>query len=336
MRWLVRYTLIGMLTPIEMQRSLPMTLHGGAKSTTTEVWAMLSACFAGDLKRAKELVEQRPELATCQYNYTPPLHFAVREGHRELVRVLVDRGAYDPGYKSYPFGDTLPTIARDRGFEEIAVMLEGSVARGLAHKWPETGEIDYQQDVDQLRFDRAVHDGKRPEIERFIAARPELVRNELSSWAEGVLMMPANKRNRALLELLLFHGAKVPPMSKWGRFYYFKHDDIATFLMEQGMSPHHKTWHGVTLLHDMAQNGDLAKARLLLDHGAELDVIEDEYRSTPLGLAARWGRRPLVELLLSRGANPSASGAPWSTPLAWARKKGHAEIERMLVAAGAT
>jgi ankyrin repeat protein len=296
---------------------------------------MLSASFAGDVERAQELMAQRPELATCQYNYTPPLHFAVREGHLELVRVLVDRGAYDPGYKSYPFCETLPTIARDRGFEEIAALLESSLARGLAHKWVETGEIDYQQDADQLRFDRAVHDGKRKDVERLLAVRPDLARNELSSWAEGVLMMPANRRNRALLEVLLLQGAKVPLMSKWARFYYFKHDDIATFLMERGMSPHHRTWHGVTLLHDMAQNGDLAKARLLLDHGAELDVIEDEYRSTPLGLAARWGRRPLVELLLSRGANPTAAGASWSTPLAWARKYGHAEIERMLVAGGA-
>jgi len=324
-----------MLTPIEMQRTLPMALHGGARSTTTEVWAMLSAAFAGDLVRAQELMSQRPELATCQYNYTPPLHFAVREGHLALVKVLVDRGAYDPGYKSYPFGDPLLTIARERGFDEIAALLESALARGLGHKWVETGEIDYEQDADQLRFDHAVHDGKRKDVERLLAERPDLARNELSSWAEGVLMMPANRRNRALLEVLLLHGARVPLMSKWARFYYFKHDDIATFLMERGMSPHHRTWHGVTLLHDMAQNGDVAKARLLIDHGAELDVIEAEYRSTPLGLAARWGRRPLVELLLTRGANPNASGAAWSTPLAWARKKGHTEIEGMLVAAGA-
>jgi ankyrin repeat protein len=81
--------------------------------------------------------------------------------------------------------------------------------------------------------------------------------------------------------------------------------------MERGMSPHHRTWHGVTLLHDMAQNGDLGAARLLLDHGAELDVIEDEYRSIAARLAARWGRRPLVELLLSRGANPEGRRAAW-------------------------
>jgi ankyrin repeat protein len=148
-------------------------------------------------------------------------------------------------------------------------------------------------------------------------------------------MMPAHKRNRALLEVLLLAGAKVPLMSKWARSYYFKHDDIAAFLLERGMSPHHRTWHGVTLLHDMAQNGDLAKARLLIDHGAELDSVEDEYRSTPLGLAARWGKKAMVELLIARGANPNAAGAAWSTPLAWARKYGHQEVEQILVAANA-
>jgi hypothetical protein len=322
-----------MLTPVEMQRTLPMTLHGGAAATTTEVWAMLSACRAGDVARARELIAQRTELATCQYNYTPPLHFAVREGHLDLVRLLVARRAYDPGYKSYPFGDTLLTMAHDRGFEEITRELESALPRGLAHKWPETGEIDYEQDDEQLRFDRALHDGKRKDAERLLAARPDLARNELSSWAEGVLMMPAKKRDRALLDLLLMHGAQVPPVSKWGRFYYFKHDDVAALLLARGMSALHRTWHDVTLLHDMAQSGDMAKARLLLEHGAALDAIEDEYRSTPLGLAARWGKKAMVELLLAHGANPSLGGAPWSTPLAWARKYRHAEIERMLLAA---
>ena len=325
-----------MLVPIEMQRTLPMKLHGGAVSTTTEVWAMLSACSAGDLAEAERLMTQRPELATCQYNYTPPLHFAVREGHLPLVRALVERGAHDPGYKSYPFGDTLLTIARDRGFDEIAAVLESALERGLAHKQVETGEIDYKQDKQQMQFDRAVHDGKRKDVERQLAVRPELARNELSSWAEGVLMMPAKKRDRVLLELLLAHGAQVPASSKWGRFYYFKHDHIAAFLLERGMSARHRTWHDVTLLHDMAQSGDLAKARLLLDRGAEIDAVEDEYQSTPLGLAARWGKAAMVTLLLDRGADPNRAGAPWSSPLAWARKKGRTDVERILVAAGAT
>src|SRR5262249_5424389 len=138
-----------------------------------------------------------------------------------------------------------------------------------------------------------------------------------------------------MLELLIRHGARVPDISKWGRYYYFKHYDIAAFLMDNGMNPNHMNWHHVTLLHDMAQEGDIAKARLLLDHGADINAVDEEYRSTPLGLAARWGRREMVAFLLERGADPGKSGAPWATPLAWAIKKGHPDIEADLRQAGA-
>jgi len=88
-------------------------------------------------------------------------------------------------------------------------------------------------------------------------------------------------------------------------------------------------------LHDMAFTGDLQKARLLLDHGADIDAVDEEYRSTPLGYAARWGRREIVAFLLERGADVNKSGAPWATPLAWARKKNYPEIEADLRQAGA-
>ena len=101
------------------------------------------------------------------------------------------------------------------------------------------------------------------------------------------------------------------------------------------MNPNHMNWHRTTLLHDMAWEGDIRKARLLLDHGADIDAIDDEFRSTPLGIAARWGTRDVVRLLLERGANPNASGAPWATPLAWAVKKSHSDIASDLRAAGA-
>jgi ankyrin repeat protein len=74
---------------------------------------------------------------------------------------------------------------------------------------------------------------------------------------------------------------------------------------------------------------------LLIDRGAALDAIDEEYRSTPLGFAARWGKRDVAALLLERGANVGAAAAPWATPLAWARMKGHTEIERDLLRAGA-
>jgi ankyrin repeat protein len=68
----------------------------------------------------------------------------------------------------------------------------------------------------------------------------------------------------------------------------------------------------------------VAFATLLLDAGARMDVREPRLQSTPLGWACRWGRAGLVELLLSRGADPvEADAEPWARPLAWAEKMNH-------------
>lgn len=54
----------------------------------------------------------------------------------------------------------------------------------------------------------------------------------------------------------------MPGVSKWGKSYCFRHLDMAQQLM---------------------------------DHGADIYAIDEEYRSTPLGLAARAGQKMLVE-----------------------------------------
>ena len=122
------------------------------------------------------------------------------------------------------------------------------------------------------------------------------------------------------------YGARVPDMTKWCREYYFRHYDTAAFLMDRGMSPNHMNCDRTTLLHGMAQLGDVRKAALVLDRGANIDAVDEEFRATPLGLAARWGHLEMVRFLLARGADPEAAGAEWASPHAWARKKGHQKI----------
>jgi len=134
-----------------------------------------------------------------------------------------------------------------------------------------------------------------------------------------------------MVDLLLRLGARVPTVTKWGPNYYFKHYEMAAYLLRRGMDANHMNWHRFTVLHHVSAEGDVAKAQLLLDHGAAIDALDEEYRSTPLGMAARWGRKEMIELLLERGADPNLAGDPWATPLAWARKKGHGEIEPVLI-----
>src|SRR5437773_3844714 len=98
-----------MIQPAELRETRPMKLHDGAVSTTTAVWGMISAAYDGDLARMQALAAACPQLWTCQYNYTPPLHLAVREGRTAVVRHLVGLGALDPTYRTYPFLDSLAT-----------------------------------------------------------------------------------------------------------------------------------------------------------------------------------------------------------------------------------
>ncbi|MDE3196085.1 MAG: hypothetical protein KGN84_07070 [Acidobacteriota bacterium] len=94
-----------------------------------------------------------------------------------------------------------------------------------------------------------------------------------------------------------------------------------------------------TLLHEVAamrghitDDEVLTFAQALFDAGATVGVRDTLLNSTSLGWACRWGRRGLVDLMLRRGAGPVESDADeWARPLAWARKKGHAEIARLLL-----
>ena len=539
------------IRPSELRPGRVIALPGGGSAPSDTVWSMYLASHAGDLDHVKALVARHPGLARHEYNYTPPLHFAVREGHAALVRFLLERGAVDPSYQSYPFRDSLLTIAEDRGHSAVSTVLrehlagrfalkdglttileaarqgdltrvedelrrDSSLARGSndigmtpLHAAANNGHLDvvrallgagapvdaimgdgyrpihnalmprgrvrpapeasravadtliahgaeYTIVVALLRGDRQfaiqalardsslanfedtchrrpisiaadrddldmvrlllthgadpnlpeegaprggalwtavyhrrremarvlvehgadpnamvessgtpmMHALKDPELyallrahggidepsereqfrrrvgddleaaELLLKQNPSLIADESAFWDEGILAGPAHDANHAMLELLIRHGARVPKVSKWGRFYYFKHTDTAALLLKHGMDPDHMNWHYTTLLHHVAADGDIPKARLLLDYGATIDAIDEEYRSTPLGMAARWGQREMVAFLLERGADPTAAGDAWATPLAWATKKGHADVEGDLRLAG--
>ena len=63
---------------------------------------------------------------------------------------------------------------------------------------------------------------------------------------------------------------------------------------------------------------------------------DDDFCSTPLGWAAKYGKKEMAELLLTRGARTSlADDPPWATPLAWATRRGHGEIAELLKRHGA-
>ena len=82
-----------MIQPAEMKGTRLIALRGGETSATGDAWNMLRASRDGDSERIKALGSRCPGLVSCEDNYTPPVHFAVREGHLAVVRYLLNHGA---------------------------------------------------------------------------------------------------------------------------------------------------------------------------------------------------------------------------------------------------
>jgi ankyrin repeat protein len=74
-----------------------------------------------------------------------------------------------------------------------------------------------------------------------------------------------------------------------------------------------KKWN--TQLHAAVQAGDIASVRDALDKGADIDVLDAVRRETAVHTSVAMENKGLIQLLLSRGANPNVMSEQNTTPL---------------------
>ena len=92
---------------------------------------------------------------------------------------------------------------------------------------------------------------------------------------------------------------------------------------------------GATPLHDVAWSGNREIARFLLEHGANVKARHTEGGSQPLAYACIKNDIPMVELLLSFGADLRAADNSGATALHLAVDRGYFALTRMLLNTGA-
>ncbi|MDQ7826419.1 MAG: ankyrin repeat domain-containing protein [Candidatus Eremiobacteraeota bacterium] len=153
-------------------------------------------------------------------------------------------------------------------------------------------------------------------IEKALSMNPRDRFPSAASMKKALMRLrPGGGRGAPLFEELLSRVASgASRLGKWGSKACVKF-----------FSP---SWMGIELL-KAVQDGDLAKAKRLIDEGYPVNE-EGNSATRPLQEAVKRGDRPMVELLLNKGTRLDLRGAGGMTPRDQAFFSGNLELERLL------
>ena len=298
-------------------------------------WEFFTAVYEGEKGRVRQMLRDEPWLARAEYAYLQPLHYAVKGGRIDMVRLLLDAGANPlaEGWSGRPLGDDTPIArARDREQSEIVRMLEDGATKALPDLPPRPEAPSDSLDEIERAMSKCGHKGDIKGALALLEQHPTL--------AYAGLYEAVHQGHTKLARLLLERGADPTKPWRWSCWltplmHSLRHDrpnyEMASMLMDHGVTANDANGMGMTILHILVGLGTPAAVLWILDHGADINRRDNEFESTPLAWAARVGRAEMIELLLSRGALRSLpDDEPWTIPAAWARRHGHPHILKLL------
>jgi len=285
--------------------------------------ALTNAASGGHMHIVEFLLERGADANVPQEHIAPhgaPLYKAVTNGDYEMSKLLLEHGAH-PNQPMESSADTVWIAIRDRNTR----ILELLASHGALWEIPnDLGML--------LTYNRIVKTGLKrtmgilayyndiAEATQRLNADPSLADDSQA------LTHAAGHGHEKFVRLLLRHS---PTTVK--RVMVAKPRAMAEFLFAHGMDPDRPNWVRATPLHHFASHGDIEGAAIYLEHGANIEAEDGEWRSTPLARAAEAGRTRMVEFLLRRGARVNPIGGPaWAKPIAWAERRGHTEIVELL------
>jgi len=101
---------------------------------------------------------------------------------------------------------------------------------------------------------------------------------------------------------------------------------IVSLLLDHGADPNVDNQIGWSCLHIAVESGNLEIASALISKGADVNRQILTQRLTPLHFAVGYRSKPILELLLANGADPSITDSGGWTPLMFAISKQYTEM----------
>ena len=306
--------------PWLLEIGVEQTLHGAVASSDAETIRTIVQADADALHRPRPYV---------------PLTVAVIRNRPDVVKLLLKLGA-DPNYPTVdcPWGNALLEAADRNNVELIRLLLEagafptpgadssGSVydflnnwGKRSAEEIAEAKELLLKHGADPYEFE-----AKKMDRLDFIQTASD--KELLSPFWDGTFLSDcktpelidafvARFGNERIVKGPFYEMCKAP----WSRA-------LAESMMRHGYDVNRGDWLGRTELHAAAASNQIARAKYLLEFGADPNLLDAQHSATPLGFAARQGHVEMVKLLLDHGADKSL---PRDENLAWARPLESAE-----------
>jgi uncharacterized protein len=280
------------------------------------------AVYRGDVAMTAALVKAGASVQQPNRDGATPLSLACQNGNVDLVRVLLDAGA-DPN-EALPNGETaLMMAARTGSPETLALLIERGAnvnaaenLRGTtplmwaaAYENPAAVKVLIEHGADLSARSKAVVRGRRPYLAPTVQSRINEFVREIGQAGRrvqsgsGLGDVPpddpreaerlAAQRERALAALAASQG----PVANGGS------DDVDDAAPGPAANRPQEMWGGVPPLVFAARQGDIESAKLLLEHGADVNQ-QTEGGWTALIAAVQNRYYEMAKVLLEHGADP--------------------------------
>jgi len=303
--------------------------HGGPIGFT----GLHGAAFlgiAGIIPTVLEMKEWDVNAEDC--NRMTALAWASCRGHRETVRMLLQREDIDPDRADTPWGAAPLLWAAENGHEGVVEVL-------LARDDVNPNQVDPEHNRTPLSC--AAKNGHEGVVKMFLAREDVNPNQADTKYGQTPLSWAAENGHEGVVKVLLAREDVNPDQvdTEYGRTplsWAAKngHEGVVKMLLERGgVNPNQvDTVYGRSPLLWAAGNGHEGVVKVLLEReDVNPNQVDTEYGLTPLSWAAARGHGEVVKLLLDRSdVHTTTPDKQNQTPLSLALSDGHHEVARIL------